>query len=588
MSTSTLDEFTQAKKLVNAGKMEEALEIIKKLAWRAWDLNAQGDADEALEIALNSKELLLKIGSQKHIANNYLLIGNIYRGKLKTEAAIKFCKKSLEIHEKLGNQRRIASSLSLRGNLNWDQGNYEQAIKDTEQSLSIKEISPLVKLEILGGLGGGYLVWGELTKALKYCENGIELAKQINLIFFCPHFFYIMGLIYFMKGDYEHSEVYLNKSLILTDKLELKTLNVIKGLTLLALIWLQLSINFGDKAKGYLSNLKNLVNQSETIELLSIFSIAKGMILQQSSKLRDRAEAEKLFKEVVDSEIVDTRFSIDYIYPFALYFLCDFLVEELGMSNDVGLIDEINTYISKLGDLGEKFNSYLYRTEAKVFEARLALIQLNLDEARITLTQAQKMAETHNLQYFAQIISNNHDRLLEQQDFLEQLKKRDAPISERLIFASFDGVLARLKGKQSTESSEFINETPVLLLIITKGGSLIFSKAYSETLTVESDLISSFLSAFESFGDELFSERLDRIKYGENTILLKPLEHFSVCYLFKGQSYPALQKLTRFTEAIQENSEIWQALNKSVKTSEMLELDNSPALKTVIEEIFIN
>ena len=58
------------------------------------------------------------------------------------------------------------------------------------------------------------------------------------------------------------------------------------------------------------------------------------------------------------------------------------------------------------------------------------------------------------------------------------------------------------------------------------------------------------------------------------------------CYVIKSQSYSALQKLTRFTEAIKVNSEIWQALNKSVKTSEMLELDKPSALKTVIDEIF--
>ncbi|MFW9875707.1 MAG: hypothetical protein ACFFG0_21600 [Candidatus Thorarchaeota archaeon] len=58
------------------------------------------------------------------------------------------------------------------------------------------------------------------------------------------------------------------------------------------------------------------------------------------------------------------------------------------------------------------------------------------------------------------------------------------------------------------------------------------------------------------------------------------------CYVIKGQSYPALQKLIRFSEAIKENQEIWQALNKSIKTSEMLELDKPPALKIVITEIF--
>ncbi|MFW9824989.1 MAG: hypothetical protein ACFFE4_18760, partial [Candidatus Thorarchaeota archaeon] len=72
----------------------------------------------------------------------------------------------------------------------------------------------------------------------------------------------------------------------------------------------------------------------------------------------------------------------------------------------------------------------------------------------------------------------------------------------------------------------------------------------------------------------------------EFTILINPVLPFLACYVIKGQSYPALQKLTKFTKAIRENSEIWQALNKSVKTSEMLKLDKPTALKMVIDEIF--
>ena len=94
------------------------------------------------------------------------------------------------------------------------------------------------------------------------------------------------------------------------------------------------------------------------------------------------------------------------------------------------------------------------------------------------------------------------------------------------------------------------------------------------------------MSAFNTFSSEIFSKSIDRIRIGENTILINPVDPFLACYVIKGQSYPALQKLTRFTKVIRENSEIWQALNKSAKTSEMLELDKPPALKTVIDEIF--
>ena len=43
MSNSNPVEFSQATKLIEQGKMGEALEIVKKFSLRAWNLNNQGD-----------------------------------------------------------------------------------------------------------------------------------------------------------------------------------------------------------------------------------------------------------------------------------------------------------------------------------------------------------------------------------------------------------------------------------------------------------------------------------------------------------------------------------------------------------------
>lgn len=91
---------------------------------------------------------------------------------------------------------------------------------------------------------------------------------------------------------------------------------------------------------------------------------------------------------------------------------------------------------------------------------------------------------------------------------------------------------------------------------------------------------------FNSFSAEIFSESIDRIKIGDNVILIKPIEPFLICYVIKGQSYSALQKLSRFSDAIKWKTEIWDSLNKSIKTSEMLELNNPPSLGEVVNEIF--
>ncbi|HDZ17032.1 hypothetical protein LCGC14_1931930 [marine sediment metagenome] len=135
------------------------------------------------------------------------------------------------------------------------------------------------------------------------------------------------------------------------------------------------------------------------------------------------------------------------------------------------------------------------------------------------------------------------------------------------------------------EPLKVIEEEPILLIIMDNSGATYFNHIFIANWD-HSDLFSSFMSAFNTFMDEIFSKSIDRIRVGENTILINPVESFLACYVIKGQSYPALQKLTRFTEAIRENTKVWNALKKSTKTIEMLELDKHPALKAVINEIF--
>ncbi len=96
-------------------------------------------------------------------------------------------------------------------------------------------------------------------------------------------------------------------------------------------------------------------------------------------------------------------------------------------------------------------------------------------------------------------------------------------------------------------------------------------------MSLSKNLFNFFLESIQIIVPKAFKESL-----------VNPGELFLTCYVIKGQSYPALQKLTRFTETIRENSEIWQTLNISIRTSEILEINNPPAIKTVINELFLS
>lgn len=137
------------------------------------------------------------------------------------------------------------------------------------------------------------------------------------------------------------------------------------------------------------------------------------------------------------------------------------------------------------------------------------------------------------------------------------------------------------------EPSETTNEQPVLLLIIAEGGALLFSHPFTDRWQRDDDLFSSFLSAFSSFSDEYFSQGLDRVKFGEDTLLMLSVNSFSVCYLYKGQSYLAKQKLGQFVETIQSNSSIWETLEKYYKSSQIVEVTDIPNLERLLTDIFM-
>ena len=57
-----------------------------------------------------------------------------------------------------------------------------------------------------------------------------------------------------------------------------------------------------------------------------------------------------------------------------------------------------------------------------------------------------------------------------------------------------------------------------------EGGVLVFSYPFSNKWDRDNELFGSFMSAFTSFSDEFFSEGLDRVKFGQYTVILEILE----------------------------------------------------------------
>ncbi|MHA2088352.1 MAG: tetratricopeptide repeat protein, partial [Promethearchaeota archaeon] len=380
MSTNYFDELRRADVLILENKKDEALSLVRGIEAKAWIDYSKGYYKKALLLALKCKDLYEKIGNKIFIAGNLVLIGFscIFTGD--NNAGLIYGQKSLKLYEELDNQEGIANSLSLIGAVYNYKGKLDQAIEFFEKSLSIEQINPRQRVGLLYNLGNVTYWKGEIDKSLKYCESALEIAEdmdvdmdvEIGMNKYIALILLQIGNIYHINGDYEKALEYDRRALAISEN---KGLIFPLGLILECLIILLRNSNGPlEEAKKYSDRLKELAEQNPKNKTLNHQYLLgrAGILLTYSSRTQDRAEAELLLKQIVKDKISNPPTHI-----YATLTLCEYLIEELKISNDSRVLDEINPVIDRLLYIAEKTNSYLYQVQAKIIQSKLALIQMN-------------------------------------------------------------------------------------------------------------------------------------------------------------------------------------------------------------------
>ncbi|MFX1345222.1 MAG: tetratricopeptide repeat protein [Promethearchaeota archaeon] len=543
---------------------------------RAWAHLFKGEYADAFKEALECLELQEKFGNKNEIAYTLQMLGNICIGTDDLNLGLEYASRSLLIFEDIGDHIGRATTLAILGVIMFYKGELHEAIGYCKKSLSSKMISPRTKLDNINTLSNVYKYRGEIDKALKYLNQGIPIAQRENIYNYFISFQINIGSIYIEKGEYDRALEYLKLSLSLAEKiLDAEQIAV----SLINLIRALLDKENLEEVQKYLDYLKKMELQMKISFLTNTYLLLKSIFLIKRGGSRNRGEAETMLKQISTDQ------SQPIIKVSSLIYLCEFYLEELNLFEDTEVLKEINPLITELYEVSEQHRMYGYLAEAKLLQAKMALIQMDFMEANRLLTQAQRVAELYNLTRTAQKISSEYDNYLAKLSEWERLKEEEASISERIKLAEVENVIERLQRKRVIDPPELVEEEPIVLLIMDKSGNSYFNYSFRENWDIDW-LFSSFMSVFDTFSSEVFSESIDRIKIGENLILINPVESFLVCYVIKGQSYPGLQKLNRFSKAIKENIEIWEMLNRAVQTGEVLELDKPQSLGNIVNEIF--
>ncbi len=569
-------------------ELRDNLRSIDSLEKMAYATMWMGDFEKALNLIKQSEDLLKSLTRctplerEQREASIAFIKGTTYLFQGNVNLALECAKRSLELRENIGNKQELAESLYGMGFI------YSMMKSDLDRALMYAERCQTLAKEInqqriislnLQSLGIIHAMKGEYIKSIKYTEQSLAIAEKIGNKQITSSNLNNIAMIFIYQGDFDKALTYLERSLEIAKEIGSSwSISFATGSIIETLVYK------GDieRAQRYLEQLEEINDKEDNKTIDLLYRYIKAIVLKTSPRIHNRAKAEELFKQIVQDEMIYADITI-----CALLNLCELLLDELRITNEFEVLNELENFITQLLTIAENTNSFWVLAETYVLQAKLALLTLDLKDARRLLTQAQKIAEKQGMHRLAAKISIEHDELLQKLNIWENLKESKEGLSKRIQLAKLSDQIEDMILKRREKDLEISEEEPFTILIITEGGTSLFSHSFIKEKAFESHLFSGFLTTMDYFIREMFSERFDRAKFGEYTLLMKSVPPFFVTYIFKGDSYYALQKINYFIDHIQKEESIWQNLMRSYQINKIIHIKENPLLESLIIDIFV-
>ncbi len=388
---------------------------------------------EKCEYFLNKfEEGTSKVIRQKQASLNYIK-SLYYFFKSDSDNALKHAEQSLEVREEIGNKLEIAESINIIGVIyTYFKYDWDHAIAYLEKSKILAEEcnqKHIIAYNLMS-FGVLYALKGELEQSVSILKQSQELFKKLGNKRHLSQSFNIIANIYKQKGNLEQSLECLEQALKLSEEIGNKWT---MGYTLSTIIEICVSKKDNKKALKYLEMFKQ-INDDQGNKMMSIlYSLSEALVLKMSPRIRNRAKAEELLRQIIKEESITGDISI-----IALVNLFDLLLVELRTTNDLEIFNELKPLINQLITISEKTKSFWILTETYLLQAKLSLVDFKMKKAQRFLIQAQQIAKRYDLEQLTIKITNENEDLLKKLDLWEKLKETNASLADRLELARLD------------------------------------------------------------------------------------------------------------------------------------------------------
>ncbi|MHA2247684.1 MAG: tetratricopeptide repeat protein [Candidatus Hodarchaeales archaeon] len=449
--------------------------------------NVITDYDKALSYFEKSLELYQELENEYWIDGVNNNIANTYTSKGNYDLALHYLQRNLERAKQQGYDKNVALYLANIGGIQIQKGEVDLGIKQLEKGAELHEARgekiDIIRGITLIGISYGYILKGDLERALDNAKRHLNLSKEVGAtkhtawgLFFISHIYSLkgepqdaldnithglklfteledkqgvawclsqQGVIYKLLGNMKRAEHYLLEGWKLFQKTIIGgSLAFMGSHFLFELILIAQELDTLDKAKEYLTQLQEIskTSKSKLIKLRTRF--AEGIVLAMSKRGVKKFQAQEIFQAIVEEEAIDFNLMI-----LAMLNLCELLILEMKISTTAEeLLQEVTKVSTQFYEIAKSQKSPMLLVMALILKTKLTLVHSgDFEEASILLSEAKQIAEEKKLGNLLVKVKIEQETVQAELNKWNEMIQRKASIQERVEHARIANWLVEAK-----------------------------------------------------------------------------------------------------------------------------------------------
>ena len=425
------------------------------------------DVHKGIECARRSLSIRERLGDLPGIVASLMRVGYLHI-EFDGLQTLEYVEKALELNKELGKKEQMIAACQFkalveqgRGNLEeaeqlltkginlarehdfpgWEQGHlfvfalmyqkkgdYLLAEEYYQKCLAISERagSMLFVATCSNNLGEIYRAQGKLDDALARYERAMKINKEMDRLKGYVWGLGNCGMIQYARGNLDEALRLLEEALtIARERRESGLLTSYIDWGILFLVQVLVDKGMIQEARQQVEDFPQ-ISREEFPLADQIHRVCVAITLRTSTATRDRTLAKENLMSVVDGKHRDFE-----ITSLAHLLLCGLLIEDLRISGEKSVLDELKERLSSFAATTAEQGSTMLQAEALILQSRVALLELDTEEADQLLTQAQVLTAQKGLDRLAEKAVADHEMLLSELSLSDELGFEKPTLSER-------------------------------------------------------------------------------------------------------------------------------------------------------------